>query len=239
MAESSSRLRTSSGPIEIGANRLGYGGASATAYSFHQTIGRIRRWSTRRHPGSTRPMSRLRSHGAGLDLPAPITSTLLAGGYSWRTYQVTGADGSAVVLRIAPRGGTLEPYDPAIEARALIASRRLGAGASRVLAVNARRSEPFGDPYLIQSMAPGRCCGCRRSTTRPSASGTARRSPGRSGSSTATATRPSSGRRQDRRPGPARRTRPGRRAVSPGGALAAPRVRGRPALAAHPSARFP
>ena len=90
---------------------------------------------------------------AAIDLPAPITTTLLAGGYSWRTYQVSGTDGSAVVLRIAPRGGTLEPYDPAIEARALNASKG-SVPAPRVLAVE-RGNQPFGDPYLIQSMAPG------------------------------------------------------------------------------------
>ncbi len=90
---------------------------------------------------------------AGIELAEPLTSTLLAGGYSWRTYQVEGADGSSVVLRIAPRGGTLEPYDPAIEARALDASRG-SVPAPRVLAVN-RTHSPLGDPYLIQSTAPG------------------------------------------------------------------------------------
>jgi aminoglycoside phosphotransferase (APT) family kinase protein len=90
---------------------------------------------------------------ASIELTAPVRTTLLAGGYSWRTYQVTGADGSSVVLRIAPRGGTLEPYDPLVEARALEASRG-AVPAPRVLAV-VRGNEPFGDPYLIQSMAPG------------------------------------------------------------------------------------
>lgn len=66
---------------------------------------------------------------------------------------MTGADDSSVVLRIAPRGGTLEPYDPLIEARALEASRG-SVPAPRVLAVE-RGHEPFGDPYLIQSMAAG------------------------------------------------------------------------------------
>lgn len=82
-----------------------------------------------------------------------MRTTLLSGGYSWRTYQVSGADGSSVVLRVAPRGGTLEPYDPLIEARALEASRG-SVPAPRVLAVE-RGHEPFGDPYLIESMAPG------------------------------------------------------------------------------------
>jgi aminoglycoside phosphotransferase (APT) family kinase protein len=90
---------------------------------------------------------------ASIELTAPVQTTLLAGGYSWRTYQVSGADGASVVLRIAPRGGTLEPYDPAIEARALLASNAC-VPAPKVLDV-VRGHEPFGDPYLIQSMAPG------------------------------------------------------------------------------------
>jgi len=90
---------------------------------------------------------------AGIVLDEPVTTTLLAGGYSWRTYQLSGADGSSVVLRIAPRGGTLEPYDPLVEARALEASRG-SVPAPRVLAVE-RGNEPFGDPYLIESMASG------------------------------------------------------------------------------------
>lgn len=90
---------------------------------------------------------------ASIDLRSPVHTTLLAGGYSWRTYQVTGADGASVVLRIAPRGGTLEPYDPLVETRALEASRGV-VPAPRVLAVE-RGHEPFGDPYLIESMAPG------------------------------------------------------------------------------------
>lgn len=66
---------------------------------------------------------------------------------------MTGADESSVVLRIAPRGGTLEPYDPLTEARALQGSRD-SVPAPRVLAVQ-RSNQPFGDPYLIQSMVSG------------------------------------------------------------------------------------
>ena len=91
---------------------------------------------------------------AGLELPLPVNSTLLDGGYSWRTYRVAGADGRCVVFRVAPRGGTLEPYDPLVEARALEAARG-AVSAPRVLAVQ-RAGGPLGDPYLIQSMAPGR-----------------------------------------------------------------------------------
>ena len=91
---------------------------------------------------------------ANLELAAPVQPVLLAGGYSWRTYLLTGADGGSVVLRIAPRGGTLEPYDPLVETRAIEAARR-SVPAPRVLAVE-RGSEPFGDPYSIQSTAPGR-----------------------------------------------------------------------------------
>jgi aminoglycoside phosphotransferase (APT) family kinase protein len=91
---------------------------------------------------------------AGIALPGPVHAELLAGGYSWRTYRVAGADGASVVLRIAPRGGTLEPYDPMIEARAIEAAGDC-VPAPRVLAVE-RGREPFGDPYLIESTAPGR-----------------------------------------------------------------------------------
>lgn len=90
---------------------------------------------------------------ASLDLVRPTSTSLLAGGYSWRTYQVTGADGASVVLRIAPRGGTLEPYDPLVEARA-IEGARSSVPAPRVLAVE-RGTVLFGDPYLIESTAPG------------------------------------------------------------------------------------
>lgn len=91
---------------------------------------------------------------ASIELRPPVRPELLTGGYSWRTYLLTGADGASVVLRLAPRGGTLEPYDPQIEARAIAASRG-AVPAPRVLAVQ-RGPEPLGDPYLIQSTAPGR-----------------------------------------------------------------------------------
>lgn len=91
---------------------------------------------------------------ASIDLRPPVRLELLTGGYSWRTYRLTGADDASVVLRLAPRGGTLEPYDPQIEARAIAASRG-AVPAPRVLAVQ-RGAEPLGDPYLIQSTAPGR-----------------------------------------------------------------------------------
>ena len=90
---------------------------------------------------------------AGLALPPPVRAVQLSGGYSWRTYRLDAADASSVILRIAPRGGTLEPYDPQVEARA-IAAARASVPAPRVLAV-ARDAVPFGDPYLLQSTAPG------------------------------------------------------------------------------------
>ena len=52
-------------------------------------------------------------------LSRPWTLARLTGGYSWRTYRVTDATGRRVVLRIAPGGGTLEPYEPEREAAAL------------------------------------------------------------------------------------------------------------------------
>lgn len=87
-------------------------------------------------------------------LRAPLRVTPLDGGYSWRTYRVTDASGVSVVLRIAPYGGTLEPYDPGGEARAITAARG-SVPAPRVLVVEPG-SHPFGRPYLVQSLAPGR-----------------------------------------------------------------------------------
>src|SRR6187455_1837077 len=82
---------------------------------------------------------------AGIPMAGRVTSVQLAGGYSWRTYQLTDAACASVVLRIAPRGGTLEPYDPIVEARAIEAARG-SVAAPTVLAVE-RGGEPFGDPY--------------------------------------------------------------------------------------------
>lgn len=84
----------------------------------------------------------------------PLRAERLDGGYSWLTYAVTGADGRAVVVRVAPPGGTMEPYDPRVEDRAL----RAAAGsvpAPGVLAVVPDASL-LGAPFSVQTRVPGR-----------------------------------------------------------------------------------
>lgn len=98
--------------------------------------------------------------GAALDRvlavpPArPLHVELLGGGYSWLTYRVAGADGRVVIARVAPRGGTMEPYDPAWEATVLSAARD-AVPAPDVLAVE---QDPgvLGAPFSVQSEVPGR-----------------------------------------------------------------------------------
>ena len=79
----------------------------------------------------------------------------LDGGYSWRTYRVDG-DGEvgSVVVRVAPAGGTVEPYDPETERRALAAA----AGAVPAPAVLAVEPDPveLGSAYAVHTLVPGR-----------------------------------------------------------------------------------
>ena len=77
----------------------------------------------------------------------------LDGGYSWRTYRVDGRDQS-VIVRVAPAGGTVEPYDPETERRAL----RAAAGAVPAPTVLAVESDPtaLGSAYAIHTLVPGR-----------------------------------------------------------------------------------
>ena len=77
----------------------------------------------------------------------------LDGGYSWITLRVRWGGGDAVIVRVAPVGGTVEPYDPAAEARRL----RAVAGvvpAPEVLAVCAVPN-PIGRPFGVHSLVPG------------------------------------------------------------------------------------
>lgn len=77
----------------------------------------------------------------------------MPGGHSWETYLVSTASGPEVVVRVAPRGGTLDPYDVEVERRALRAAR--GAlPAPEVLLVAAHPSE-FGAPLQVQTVVPG------------------------------------------------------------------------------------
>ncbi len=77
----------------------------------------------------------------------------LDGGYSWITLRVRWGAADAVIVRVAPRGGTVEPYDPAEEARRL----RAVAGvvpAPEVLAV-CEAPNPIGRPFGVHSLMPG------------------------------------------------------------------------------------
>ena len=77
----------------------------------------------------------------------------LDGGYSWITLRVRWGGGDAVIVRVAPVGGTVEPYDPAAEARRL---RAVGGvvPVPEVLAVRAVPN-PIGRPFGVHSLVPG------------------------------------------------------------------------------------
>jgi aminoglycoside phosphotransferase (APT) family kinase protein len=83
----------------------------------------------------------------------PVEVRRLDGGYSWRTYLVEGAAG-AVIVRVAPAGGTVEPYDPDVERRALLAARG-AVPAPEVIAVEPDPSE-LGAAYGVHTVVPGR-----------------------------------------------------------------------------------
>ncbi len=77
----------------------------------------------------------------------------LDGGYSWITLQVRWSIGDAVIVRVAPVGGTVEPYDPAAEAQRL----RAVAGvvpAPEVLAV-CETPNLIGRPFGVHTLVPG------------------------------------------------------------------------------------
>ena len=71
-------------------------------------------------------------------------------GFSWVTLGV-----NEVILRVAPRGGPLDPYDPIVEAANL---RRVEetVPAPRVLAVQPDPDNPIGRPFGIHTRVPGR-----------------------------------------------------------------------------------
>lgn len=79
--------------------------------------------------------------------------TRLDGGYSWITLLARWDTGDGVIVRVAPEGGTTEPYDPAAEARRL----RAVAGvvpAPEALAV-CDVPNPVGRPFGVHTLAPG------------------------------------------------------------------------------------
>ena len=77
----------------------------------------------------------------------------LDSGYSWITLRVRWGSEDAAIVRVAPLGGTVEPYDPAAEARRL----RAVAGvvpAPDVLAV-CREPNRIGRPFGVHTLVPG------------------------------------------------------------------------------------
>lgn len=70
-------------------------------------------------------------------------------GFSWVTLAV-----DDVIVRVAPLGGTLDPYDPQVEAANL---RRVEGivPAPRVLAVQADADNPIGRPFGVHTRVPG------------------------------------------------------------------------------------
>lgn len=71
-------------------------------------------------------------------------------GFSWVTLAV-----DDVIVRVAPRGGPLDPYDPEVEAAGL---RRVEGvvPAPRVLAVQPDPDNPIGRPFGVHTRRPGR-----------------------------------------------------------------------------------
>jgi aminoglycoside phosphotransferase (APT) family kinase protein len=78
----------------------------------------------------------------------------LSGGYSWQTFLVADDSKPRAVVRVAPEGGTLDPYDPDAERQALEAAGG-SVAAPRVLLVEVDASV-YGAPLQVQTVAPGR-----------------------------------------------------------------------------------
>jgi aminoglycoside phosphotransferase (APT) family kinase protein len=95
-------------------------------------------------------------------LQPPLDVRRLSGGYSWQTNLVRDAAGRELVIRVAPAGGTLDPYDPRVEQRALEAARGC-VPAPQVLAV-AGPDNPLGAAFSVQTVAPGRVLALREVT---------------------------------------------------------------------------
>jgi aminoglycoside phosphotransferase (APT) family kinase protein len=91
--------------------------------------------------------------GVGLSPGGSVEVERLSGGYSWVTLRVDMVDRS-VIVRVAPEGGTVEPYDPASEARILHAVEGV-VPAPAVLAVEGSADNPIGRPFGVYSLCPG------------------------------------------------------------------------------------
>ena len=74
----------------------------------------------------------------------------LGRGFSWVTL---GMDD--VIVRVAPRGGPLDPYDPEVEAANLRRAEGI-VPAPRVLAVQPDPDNPIGQPFGVHTRVPGR-----------------------------------------------------------------------------------
>ncbi len=77
----------------------------------------------------------------------------LDSGYSWITLRVDWGGGDGVIVRVAPVGGTVEPYDPSGEARRLRAVVGV-IPAPEVLAV-CEAPNPIGRPFGVHSVVVG------------------------------------------------------------------------------------
>ena len=89
----------------------------------------------------------------------PVRLIRLDGGYSWLTFRVVGANGRAVILRLAPAGGTMEPYDPAVESRAI--TQASGSVPTPPVLLVEQSADRLGAPFSVHGEMDG-------TTVRPS-----------------------------------------------------------------------
>jgi aminoglycoside phosphotransferase (APT) family kinase protein len=92
------------------------------------------------------------SGATGIGLVSPVDIERAPGGYAWETFFVTDAT-HQLVVRIAPAGGTTEPYIPSREAQAIDAARST-VPAPAVLGYD-DGSNLLGRPFSVQSRVAG------------------------------------------------------------------------------------
>jgi aminoglycoside phosphotransferase (APT) family kinase protein len=90
---------------------------------------------------------------AGVVVTRPISVTRLSGGHAWTTLLVRDGVGHEWVVRLAPAGGTMEPYDPAVETGWIEAAGG-AVPAPRVLGLD-RSGGLLGSPFSVQTRVPG------------------------------------------------------------------------------------